>query len=162
MSYVATICSLVVVFRSLNYVQDLSSASLLSQADQKLPPNLKEGWSIHTVKRDLNRSTLIDFNDWLKDKAEAQVRMKASSGKLKLEESPAGNVTKTKTNSKVFAATTTSFRNTVATKPSTQKFQVSCVVCKDKHPLWRYHLFRKDSNRPSESCCREQTLFLML
>ena len=56
--------------------------------------------------------------------------MKTSSGKPKIEESPTGNVTKTNTNSKVFAATTTSTRNTIATKPSTQKFQVSCVVCK--------------------------------
>ena len=53
-SYAATICSLVGVFRSLNYVQDLSSASLLGQKVQKLPPNLKEGWSMHTMKRDLN------------------------------------------------------------------------------------------------------------
>ena len=142
-SYAATICSLVGVFRSLNYVQDLSSASLLGQAVQKLPPNLKEGWSMHTVKRDLSRPTLIDFNDWLKDKAEAHERMKASSGKPKVEETSTGNVTKTKTNSKVFAATTTSTKNTIATKPSTQKFQVNCVVCKDKHPLWRCQVFRK-------------------
>ena len=136
-SYAATICSFVGVFRSLNYVQDLSSASLLGQAVRKLPPNLKEGWSMHTVKRNLNRPTLIDFNDWLMDKAEAHERMKTSSGKPKIEESPTGNVTTTKTSSKVFAATTTSTRNTIATKPSTQKFQVSCVVCKDKQPLWR-------------------------
>ena len=142
-SYAATICSLVGVFRSLNYVQDLSSASLLGQAVQKLPPNLKEGWSMHTVKRDLVRPTVIDFNDWLKDKAEAHERMKASSGKPKVEETPTGNVTKTKTNSKVFAATTTSTKNTIAIKPSTQKFQVTCVVCKDKHPLWRCQVFRK-------------------
>ena len=141
--YAATICSLVGVFRSLNNVQDLSSASLLGQAVQKLPPNLKEGWSMHTVKRDLGRPTLIDFKDWLKDKAEAHERMKASSGKPKVEETPTGNVTKTKTNSKVFAATTTSTKNTFATKPSTQKFQVNCVVCKDKHPLWRCQVFRK-------------------
>ena len=142
-SYAATICSLVGVFRSLNYVQDLSSASLLGQAVQKLPPNLKEGWSMHTVKRDLSRPTLIDFNDWLKDKAEAHERMKVSSGKPKVEETPTGNVTKTKTNSKVFAATTTSTKNTIATKPSTQKIQVNCVACKDKHPLWRCQVFRK-------------------
>ena len=142
-SYAGTICSLVGIFRSLNYVQDHSSASLLGQAVQKLPPNLKEGWSMHTVKRNLNRPILIDFNDWLKDKAEAHERMKTSSGKPKIEESPTCNVTKTKTISKVFAATTTSTRNTIATKLSTQKFQVSCVVCKAKHPLWRCQLFRK-------------------
>ena len=98
---------------------------------------------MHKVKRDLSRPTLIDFNDWLKDKAEAHERMKSATGKPKVEETPTGNVTKTKTNSKVFAATTTSTKNTIATKPSTQKFQVTCVVCKDKHPLWRCQVFRK-------------------
>ena len=141
-SYATTIGSLVGVFRSLNYVQDLSSASLLSQAVQKLPPNMKEAWSMHTVKRDLSRPTLIDFNDWLKDKAEAHERMKASSGRPKTEETPTNNVTKTKTNSKVFAASTSN-RSTMGTKPSTQKPQANCVVCNDKHPLWRCPVFRK-------------------
>ena len=67
-SYSATISSLVGVFRSLNYIQYLSSASLLGQAIQKLPPNLKEAWSMNTVKRNLDRPTLIQFNDWLKEK----------------------------------------------------------------------------------------------
>ena len=109
-SYAATICSLVGVFRSLNYVQDLSSASLLGQAVPNFPPNLKEGWSMHTVKRELSRPTLIDFNDWLKDKAEAQERMQSATGKPKVEAPPTG-----KTNSKVFAATTTSTKDTIAT-----------------------------------------------
>ena len=54
-SYSATVSSLVGLFRSLNYVQDLSRASLLGQAVQKLPPNMKEEWSMHTVKRSLDR-----------------------------------------------------------------------------------------------------------
>ena len=85
-SYSATVSSLVGVFRSPNYVQDLSSASLLGQAVQKLPPNMEEAWSMHTVKRSLDRPTLIDFNDWLKDKAEAHERMKTASGKVKGDE----------------------------------------------------------------------------
>ena len=56
---------------SLNYVRDLSSASLLGQAVQKLPPNLKEAGSLHTVRRKVDRPTFIDWNEWLKDKAEA-------------------------------------------------------------------------------------------
>ena len=52
-------------------------------------------------------------------------------------------MTKTKTNSKVFAATTTSTRSIMTTKSFTQKSQVSCVVCKEKHPLWQYQVFRK-------------------
>ena len=57
-SYSATLSSLVGVFRSLNYNQDLSSASLVGQAVQKLPPNMKQAWSMHTVKRSLHRPTL--------------------------------------------------------------------------------------------------------
>ena len=147
-SYAATSCSLTGGFRSLNYVQNNSKASLLGQAIQKLPPNLEEGWSMHTMKRDLNRPTLIDFTDWLKDKAKTHERSKTSSGKPKIGESPTGNVTKTETNSRVFAATTTSTRNTIATKPSTQKSQVSCVTCKNKHPLWQCEVFLK--NTPTE------------
>ena len=62
-SYSATVSSLVGVFRSLNYVQDLSSATLLDQAVQKFPPNMKEAWSMHTVKRSPDRPTLIEFID---------------------------------------------------------------------------------------------------
>ena len=85
-SYSATISGIVGVFRSLKYDHDLSSASLLAQAVQKLPPNMKEAWSLHVVKRNLARPTLLDFNDWLKEKAEAHERMKASSNKPKTEE----------------------------------------------------------------------------
>ena len=96
-SYSATVSSLVGVFRSLNYLQDLSSASLLEKAVQKLPPNLKEAWSMNTVKRSLDRTILIHFNDWLKEKAEAHERMKAASSKPRSEEVPVTTVTKTKT-----------------------------------------------------------------
>ena len=105
-SYSATVSSLVGVFRLLNYNQDLSSASLLGQAVQKLPPNMKEAWLIHTVKHSVDRPTLIDFNEWLKDKAEAHERIKAASGKPKSDENLQPSVNKTKTTSKVFAATT--------------------------------------------------------
>ena len=127
-SYSATICSLVGVFRSLNYVQDLSSASLLGQAVQKLPPNMKETWSLHTVRRTLDRPTLIDFNDWLKDKAEAHERMKSLPTKVKQEESNNVSVTKTKTASKVFAATTSS-QQSASAKVKSGKPPSTCVAC---------------------------------
>ena len=50
-NYSATISSLVGVFKSLSYDSDLKSASLLNKAVQKLPPNLKESWSLFTVKK---------------------------------------------------------------------------------------------------------------
>ena len=51
--YAYTISSLVNVFQSLSYESDLCSASLLNQANSKLPPNMRVGWSLHTVKRNL-------------------------------------------------------------------------------------------------------------
>ena len=103
-SYSETVSSLVGVFRSLNYLQDLWSASLMNQAVQNLPPNLKEAWSMNTVIRNLDRPTLIHFNDWLKEKAEAHERTKATFSKPR---------TKTKTGTKVFAATTSNQVKTV-------------------------------------------------
>ena len=141
--YAAMICSLVGVFRSLNYLQDLCSASLLGQALQKLPPNMKEAWSMHTVKRTLDRPTLIDFNEWLKDKAEAHERMKSSSSKPKAETLENGNVIKTKTASKTFAATASSTQQTGFSKTKPDKPASKCVVCTEKHPLWKCPTFRK-------------------
>ena len=66
---------------------------------------MKEAWSMLTVKRSLDRPTLIDFNDWLKEKAEVHERMKTAPIKTKVDENTQPNVTKTKTTSKVFAAT---------------------------------------------------------
>ena len=106
-AFSATISAMVGVFRSLKYEHDLSSAALLGQAVQKLPSNMKEAWSLHTVKKDWTRPTLLDFNDWLEDKAEAHERMKMSSGKPKAEKS-APTVTRTKTGAKVFAAASSS------------------------------------------------------
>ena len=96
----SALSALVGVFRSLKYDHDLSSATLLGQAVQKLPPNMKEASSMHTVKKDWSRPTLLDFNEWLKDKAEAHERMNVSATKHKNDES-APSVTRTKTGAKV-------------------------------------------------------------
>ena len=99
----ATISSLVGVFKSLSYDADFKSASLLNQAVQKLPPIMKEPWSLSTVKKHWVKPTLLDFNDWLKEKAEAHDLMKQSATKA----NPEGNsisVTKTKTASKMFVS----------------------------------------------------------
>ena len=152
-SYSATVSSLVGVFRSLNYNQDLSSASLLGQAVQKLPPNMKEAWSMHTVKCKLDRPTLIDFNEWLKDKAEAHERMKTASGKPKSDENPQPSVNKNKTTSKVFAATTSNNQQNSTSKPKCDRLP-NCVACKEKHPLWSCPVFRKKLPQREQSLLR--------
>ena len=91
-NYSAAISSLVGVFKSLSYDADLKSASLLNQAVQKLPPNMKESWSLFTVKKHWVKPTLLDFED--KEKAEAHVLMKQSATKAKPEENIT-SVTKT-------------------------------------------------------------------
>ena len=48
---------------------------------------MKEAWSMRTVKEDWSRPTLLAFNDWLKDKAEAHERMKISTTKPRNDES---------------------------------------------------------------------------
>ena len=67
-SFSSAISGLVAVFKSLSLNDDLKSVNLLNQAVSKLPPNLKEAWSMHTVRHDWQRPTLLDFNNWLKKK----------------------------------------------------------------------------------------------
>ena len=121
-AFSATISSMVGVFRSLKYEHDLSSAALLGQSVQKLPPNMKEAWSLHTVKKDWSRPTLLDFNDWLKEKAEAHERMKMSSAKPKADES-APTVTRTKTGAKV-----SSSAPSTGTATKTTRLQLPCIA----------------------------------
>ena len=85
-SYTTVILSLIGLFRSSSYDTDLRSSSLLNQAVQKIPPNLKESWSMQTVKKEWLRPNMLDFNDWLKEKAEAHECMKSISfkGKMKI------------------------------------------------------------------------------
>ena len=117
-SFSMTISSLVAVCRSLDYEEDLKSVSLLNQALSKIPPNMRESWSLFVVKRNWSRPNLIDFNNWLKDKAEAHEQMKNMAGKPKVEEP-----SKTKAVTRVFASTST----------VEKKFEYpSCILCKGK------------------------------
>ena len=159
-SYSATISGIVGVFRSLKYYHDLSSASLLGQAVQKLPPNMKEAWSLHVVKRNLARPTLLDFNDWLKEKAEAHERMKASSSKPKTEENSPSATNKTKTSTKVFASASSS--GATSSKSGANVTKVAPCVVQGKTPLWRCSAFqRKDTHTENKDCCRQQIVFFL-
>ena len=61
-SFSMTISSLVAVFRSLDYEEDLKGVSLLNQAlSIEIPPNVRELWSLFVVKRNWSRPKLIDF-----------------------------------------------------------------------------------------------------
>ena len=77
---------LVAVFKSLSFNIDLKSVNLLYQAVCKLPPNLKETWSMQNFRNNLQRPTLLGFNNWLKEKAEGHERLRVLNSKAKNEE----------------------------------------------------------------------------
>ena len=139
-AYSALISALVGVFRSLGYEHDLSSASVLGQAVQKLPPNMKEAWTLNTVMKDWSRPSLVEFNDWLKNKAEAHEKMKASAGKAKPEDS-SSSFTRSKPGTKVFASSSSA--QSSPTTAGQSKSPTSCVACNEKHPVWRCNVFRE-------------------
>ena len=93
-NYSASISSLVGVFMSLSYDADLKSASLLNTAVQKLPPNMKESWSLYGPKA-LDTADTSRLNDCLKQKVEAHDLMKQTSIKARTEDNT-NSVTKTK------------------------------------------------------------------
>ena len=167
-NYSATISSLVGVFKSLSYDADLKSASLLNTAVQKLPPNLKESWSLFTVTKHWVKPTLLDFNDWLKEKAEAHDLMKQTSSKARTEDNT-NSVVKTKVAARTFAANTQSKgtqrpASTSATPPTPR-----CIVCKGTNRIWECRVFKEKS--PTQrtkvvaeaklcfSCLREKHMF---
>ena len=87
-AYASVVSSLFGVFRSLSYDADFQSSSLVNQAVEKLPPNLKEFWCSHIVRNQWDRPTLLDFNDWLQTKSDTHDRMKTAKFKTKPEEPP--------------------------------------------------------------------------
>ena len=93
------------VFKRLPYDSDLQNAGLLNNALKKLPPNMKESWSLFTVRKNCVQTTLLDFIDCLKEKAEARILMKNTAIKTKTEDI-INPVSKTKNASKAFAANT--------------------------------------------------------
>ena len=85
-SFASCISSLVAVLKSLGYEYDLKSTSVLNQVISKLPPNMKESRSLHSVKKCWRQPIVLDFNDWLRDKAEAHELMRVSQNKSRPEE----------------------------------------------------------------------------
>ena len=141
-NYSGCISSLVGVFKSLSYDSDLKSAALLNTAVQKLPPNMKESWSLLTVKKHWLKPALLDSNDWLKEKAEAHDLMKNTAFKARTEDTNK-SVTRSKVAPKAFAANT-QHKSSVKPQQSCPSPPISsCIVCKDSHWLWECPVFKE-------------------
>ena len=145
-NYSGCISSLVGIFKPLSYDSDLKSAALLHTAVQKLPPNMKESWSLFTVKKHWVKPTLLDFNDWLKEKAEAHDLMKNTATETRTENT-ISPVTKSKVASKAFAGNTRHKSNLRPQQSSSSTSISSCIVCKGSHRLWECRVFKEKTPR---------------
>ena len=146
-SFASIIASIVGVFKSLHYNAGLESATLLDKAIEKLPPNMKESWSFHTVKRSLYAPSLIDFNHWLEDKTEAHERMRPSSNYNRNQD----NSVRTKTNVKTFAANSQAkFDANIQYSP--------CLVCKSKPSIFKCSVFKEKTPTQLAKFCAENKL----
>ena len=144
----SAISGLVAVFKSLSFNDDLKSVNLLNQAVSKLPPNLKEAWSMQTVRRQWHRPTLLDFNEWLKEKAEGHERLKTINSKVKSEEP-----VKQKVGTKVFASNTK-----VSDKTKEKPKFPPCSECKGQHALWNCAVFKEKNATQRAKHVAEQKL----
>ena len=146
-SFSSAISGLVAVFKSLSFNDDLKSVNMLNQAVSKLPPNLKEAWSMHNVRHNWQRSTLLDFKNWLKEKAEGHERLRVLNSKAKNEEPVKPKTTK------VFAA------NTKVTSKAQNKSKFPLfVLCKGIYALWNCAVFKKKNATQRAKQVAEQKL----
>ena len=169
-NYSAAMYSLVGVFKSLSYDADLKSASLLNQAVQNLPPNMKESWSLFTLKSTGLSLPSMTLTIGLKKRQRPMIlqRLKQSATKAKPEDNST-SVTKTKTASKVFASNSQQRETKKQMPSSSTNTYFRCTVCKGNHRLWECRVFKEKTpsqraklvadNRLCFSCLRDKHTF---
>ena len=150
-SFASTISNLVGVLKSLSYTQDLERFALLNQALGKLPPNMKESWALLTMKRSLHQPSLLNFNDWQAEKAEAHERMRANTPKNRNQENQA-NAGLSKTVTKILWS-----NSKVSDKKPNQQY-APCVVCNSKHAIWSCSVYNEKTPTQRAKFAAEQKL----
>ena len=154
-NYPAIITGLVGVCNSVSYDSDLKSVSLLNTAPHF---NMKHSRSLFTVQMQWAKPKLLDFNDWLKQKAEAHNLVKQSSPKAKSEES-INSLVKTKVSSRTFA---TNLQTKGTQRPASTPASPTnprCIVCKGKHRIWECGVFKETSPTQGAKVVEEAKLF---
>ena len=151
--FFSTISGLVADFKSLSFNDDLKINNLLNQAVSKLPPNLKEAWSMQTVRRQWHRPTLLDFNEWLNEKAEVHEKLKTINSKVKSEEP-----VKQKVGTKAFASNAK-----VSDKTKEKPMFSPCSVCKGQQALWNCAVFtEKNATQRAKHVAEQKFCFACL
>ena len=135
-SFASTISNLVGVFKSLSYNQDLEGVALLNQALGKLQPNFKQSWAHHTVKSSLYQPPLLQFNDWLAEKAVAHEQMQAYTTKNRNQENQT-NAGPSKTVTKNLPCT-----SKLSDKKPNQQYP-PCVVCNGKYVIRSFSIYKE-------------------
>ena len=113
---------------------------MVDQGVHNFSPVLKEAWAMHTVKNEWSRPILLEFNDWLKEKAKTHEMMGVTSLKPQSYDNST-TITKTRTALKVFASTSKADESNVG-RSALPKPPVKCTARKLTHPLWRWPVFR--------------------
>ena len=126
----------------------MKSVNLLNQAVSMLLPNLKQAWSMQTVRRQWLRPTLLDFNEWLKEKAEGHERLKTINSKVKFEDQ-----VKQKVGTKVVASNAK-----VSDKNKEKPKFLPCSVCKGQHALRNCAVFKEKNATQRAKHVAEQKL----
>ena len=116
---------------------------------------------MYTVKKNWDRPTLLKFSDWSKDKAEAHERMKFSSRTPKTEDSnPPAKVTRTRTETKSFASTSSSKTTSMGSKTEIDPL---IVLLKTKNtPYGGVRCSAKNHYPTNEIGGGQQTLFFLI
>ena len=103
---------------------------------------------MQTVRRQWHRPTLLDFNEWLKEKAEGHERLKTINSKGKSEEP-----VQQKVGTKVFASNAN-----VSNKTKEKPKYPPCSVCKGQHVLWNCAVFKEKNATQRAKHVAEQKL----
>ena len=102
---------------------------------------------MHTVRHNWQRPTLLDFNNWLVEKAEGHERLRLVNSKAKNEEPVKPKTTK------VFAA-----NSQVTSKAQDKSKFPPCVLCKGSHALWNCAVFKEQNATQRAKYVAEQKL----
>ena len=103
---------------------------------------------MNTVRHNWQRLTLLDFNNWLKEKAEGHEKLRILNSKAKKNEEPV----KPKT-TKVFAA-----NSQVTSKAQDKSKFPPCVLCKSSHALWNCAVFKEKNATQRAKYVAEQKI----
>ena len=105
---------------------------------------------MQTVRRKWHRPTLLNFNEWLKEKAEGHERLKTISSKGKSEEPM-----KQKVGTKMFASNAK-----VSDKTKKKPKFPPCSVCKGQHALWNCAVFKeKNATQQAKHVAEQKPCF---